>query len=94
MIYLKKNWMNIKETNDENINTEIIFKEYENYGITSFVLEKITSISNIYKNILSCLYFTPNEEEKEKLSTICDYYIEENLINKIYTVKRNFYNIV
>ena len=86
-----KTFLYFKETNDENINTEIIFKEYENYGITSFVLEKITSISNIYKNILSCLYFTPNEEEKEKLSTICDYYIEGNLINKIYIQLRGIF---
>ena len=77
-----KIFLSFKEINDEK--EKDIFSEYEKYGITKFVLEKITSISNNYKNILSCLYFPSNEEEKNKLSKICDYYIEGNLISKIY----------
>ena len=77
-----KIFLSFKEINDEK--EKDIFSEYEKYGITKFVLEKIISISNNYKNILSCLYFPSNEEEKNKLSKICDYYIDGNLISKIY----------
>ena len=62
----------------------MIFIEYEKYGISKFVLDKVNSISNKYNNILSCLYFKSNEEEKEKINKICDYYIEGDLMNKIY----------
>ena len=85
-----KTFINFKETNEENekeneiINNEKDFNEYEKLGITKFVIEKITSTSETYNNILSCLCFSSNEEEKENLSKICDYYIEGNLINKIY----------
>ena len=67
-----------------NENKENVFNEFEKLGITKFVLEKIASTSDIYNSILSSLYFPSNEEEKEKLGKICDYYIEGNLINKIY----------
>ena len=67
-----------------NENKENVFNEFEKLGITKFVLEKISSTSDIYNSILSSLYFPSNEEEKEKLGKICDYYIEGNLINKIY----------
>ena len=79
-----KSFLYFKEQNDENISKENKFKEYEKYGISNFIIEKITSISEIYNSILSSLYFSPNEEEKEKLNKMCDYYIEGNLINKIY----------
>ena len=79
-----KSFLYFKEQNDENINKENKFKEYEKYGISNFVIEKIASTSKIYNSILSSLFFSPNEEEKEKLNKMCDYYIEGNLINKIY----------
>jgi len=82
-----KTFLSFKEINEENeiINKENIFNKYEKLGITKFVIEKITSTSETYNNILSSLNFSPIEEEKEKLSKICDYYIEGNLINKIYS---------
>ena len=82
-----KSFINFREDmneNKENIDKEKIFAEYEKFGITKFVIEKITSTSDIYNSILSSLYFPSNEEEIEKLSKICEYYIEGNLINKIY----------
>ena len=60
------------------------FQEFEKYGVTKFVLDKVKSISNKYDYILSDLCFSSNEEEKEKISKICDYYIEGDLISKIY----------
>ena len=82
-----KSFINFRDDmneNKENIDKEKIFAEYEKFGITKFVIEKITSTSDIYNSILSSLYFPSNEEEIEKLSKICEYYIEGNLINKIY----------
>ena len=82
-----KSFINFRDDmneNKENIDKEKIFAEFEKFGITKFVIEKITSISDIYNSILSSLYFPSNEEEIEKLSKICEYYIEGNLINKIY----------
>ena len=78
-----KTFLTFKEINEEN-NKKNNFDEFEKYGITKFVLEKITSVSETYNFIISSLNFSPNEDEKEKLSKICDYYIEGNLINKIY----------
>ena len=78
-----KSFLTFKEINEEN-NKKNNFDEFEKYGITKFVLEKITSVSETYNFIISSLNFSPNEDEKEKLSKICDYYIEGNLINKIY----------
>ena len=84
--YFKKflYFQDLDDINEENIEQNNYFKEYEKYGITNFVIEKITSVSNKYNLILKSLYFSPNEDEKEKLSKIFDYYIEGNLINKIY----------
>ena len=78
-----KTFLTFKEINEEN-NKKNNFDEFEKYGITKFVLEKITSVSETYNFIISSLNFSSNEDEKEKLSKICDYYIEGNLINKIY----------
>ena len=78
-----KTFLTFKEINEES-NKKNNFDEFEKYGITKFVLEKITSVSETYNFIISSLNFSPNEDEKEKLSKICDYYIEGNLINKIY----------
>ena len=78
-----KTFLTFKEINEEN-NKKNNFDEFEKYGITKFVLEKITSVSETYNFIIYSLNFSPNEDEKEKLSKICDYYIEGNLINKIY----------
>ena len=77
-------FQDLNDKSEENIEKNNYFKEYEKYGITKFVIEKIISISDKYNLILQSVYFSPNEDEKEKLSKIFDYYIEGNLINKIY----------
>ena len=77
-------FQDIIDNSDENIEKNNYFKDYEKYGITKFVIEKIISMSDKYNLILKTIYFSPNEDEKEKLSKIFDYYIEGNLINKIY----------
>ena len=84
-------FQDLDDINEENIEQNNYFKEYEKYGITNFVIEKITSVSNKYNLILKSLYFSPNEDEKEKLSKIFDYYIEGNLINKIYIQLRGIF---
>ena len=91
--YFKKflYFQDLDDINEENIDKTNYFKEYEKYGITNFVIEKITSVSNKYNLILKSLYFSPNEDEKEKLSKIFDYYIEGNLINKIYIQLRGIF---
>ena len=91
--YFKKflYFQDLDDINEENIEQNNYFKEYEKYGITNFVIEKITSVSNKYNLILKSLYFSPNEDEKEKLSKIFDYYIEGNLINKIYIQLRGIF---
>ena len=91
--YFKKflYFQDLDDINEENIEQNNYFKGYEKYGITNFVIEKITTVSNKYNLILKSLYFSPNEDEKEKLSKIFDYYIEGNLINKIYIQLRGIF---
>jgi len=67
------------------------FQEYEKYGITKFVLEKVCSIDNIYEDILMTLCFSSPKEEKEKICKMCDYYIEGNLMNNIYAQLRGIF---
>ena len=67
------------------------FEEYEKYGITKFVLEKVCSIDNIYEDILMTLCFSSPKEEKEKICKMCDYYIEGNLMNNIYAQLRGIF---
>ena len=77
--------------NETNVDKKEKFEEYEKYGITKFVLEKVCSIDNIYEHILMTLCFSSPKEEKEKISKMCDYYIEGNLMNNIYAQLRGIF---
>ena len=76
--------------NEINVDKKEKFEEYEKYGITKFVLEKVCS-DNIYEHILMTLCFSSPKEEKEKISKMCDYYIEGNLMNNIYAQLRGIF---
>ena len=67
------------------------FEEYEKYGISKFVLEKVCSNDKIYENILISLYFSSPKEEQEKINKICEYYIEGNLMNNVYMQLRGIF---
>ena len=82
--YYFKTFLFFKSQKEEMPSEETYFQEFEKYGVTKFVLDKVKSISNKYDYILSDLCFSSNEKEKEKISKICDYYIEGDLISKIY----------
>ena len=78
------NFLIIENKNEIIVDKKEKFDDYKKYGITEFVLEKVCSISNIYEEILTQLYFSSPQEDLEKVSKICDYYIEGKLINNIY----------
>ena len=85
--YFKK-FLIFSEKNDDK---EQILK---NFGISKFISEKLLIKSNKYDNILLSLNFTPPNEEMEKISKICEYYIDGNLISSIYLqLKEIFSNI-
>ena len=77
--------------NNASVDKKEKFEEYEKYGITKFVLEKVCSIDNIYEDILMTLCFSSPKEEKEKICKMCDYYIEGNLMNNIYAQLRGIF---
>ena len=64
---------------------------YEQYNISKFVLEKISSFQQIHKDLLASFIFSDPKEELEKMSDICDYYIKSNLINNLYTQLRGIF---
>ena len=74
----------IIENEEVNINKNEKLKQYEKYNISKFVIEKVSSFSDKHCSILTSLYFPSQKEELEKMNIICDYYIEGNLISKIY----------
>ena len=77
----------IIEPNPNEKNLEI----YEQYNISKFVLEKISSLQQIHKDLLTSFIFSDPKEELEKMSDICDYYIKSNLINNLYTQLRGIF---
>ena len=77
----------IIEPNPNEKNLEI----YEQYNISKFVLEKISSFQQIHKDLLASFIFSDPKEELEKMSDICDYYIKSNLINNLYTQLRGIF---
>ena len=78
-----------KEINHDYKNEK--FEDYKKYGITKFVLDKISSISEKYTKILINLNFLPTNKDLEKLSKICDYYIDGNLMSTIYAQLRGIF---
>ena len=77
--------------NEINLDKKEKLKEYEKYGLSKFVLEKVSSISELYCKILINLYFPSPKEELEKINKICDYYIDGNLINNVYLQLRGIF---
>ena len=77
--------------NEISLNKKEKLEEYEKYGISKFVLEKVCSTEKIYENMLISLYFSSPKEEQEKISKICEYYIEGNLMNNIYMQLRGIF---
>ena len=76
---------------EKNLDKNAKLKEYEKYGLSKFVLEKISSISELYSNILINLDFNSPKKELEKISKICDYYIDGHLINNVYLQLRGIF---
>ena len=66
-------------------------EEYEKYGISKFVLEKVYSLSEIYESILNNLNFASSNKELEIINRICDYYIDGHLMNNIYAQLRDIF---
>ena len=77
----------IIESNPNEKNLEM----YDQYNISKFVLEKISSFQQIHKDLLTSFIFSDPKEELEKMSDICDYYIKSNLINNLYTQLRGIF---
>ena len=77
--------------NEINLDKKEKLKEYEKYGLSKFVLEKVSSISELYCKILINLYFPSPKKELEKINKICDYYIDGNLINNVYLQLRGIF---
>ena len=80
------NFILMQSTTDEK-NLEI----YQQYNISKFVIEKISSFQQKHKDLLISFIFSDAKEELEKMSDICDYYIKSNLINNLYTQLRGIF---
>ena len=88
------NFLTIKADEEANIDKNEKIEEYEKYGITKFVLEKIYSDSENYSKILNNICFSSPVKVLEKISTICDYYIDGNLMNSIYVQLKDIFTSI
>ena len=77
--------------NEENVDKNEKMEEFKKYNFSDLVLEKISSFSEKFNSILNSLYFLSPKEELERMSGICDYYIESNLISKMYNQLRGIF---
>ena len=77
--------------NEENIDKKKKIEEFKKYNISEYVLEKIISFSEKHNIIIFSLFYPTPKEELEKMSVIIDYYIESNLISKIYNQIKNIF---
>ena len=80
--------------NEKEINNTEKIEEYEKYGISKFVLEKIYSNSEFYSLILNNINIPSPKEELEKISKICEYYIEGNLMSNIFLQLRGIFIVL
>ena len=85
------NFLVIENENKINFDKKEKMAEYEKYNFSKFVLDKVSSFSNKHYSILTSLYFPSPKLELEKMDVICDYYIESNLISKIYNQLKGIY---
>ena len=85
------NFLIFEIKNENNINKNDKIEEYQKYGLSKFVLERVLSTSEKYENILISLCFPSSNEALEKIDKICDYYIDGHLINQIYLQLREIF---
>ena len=85
------NFLIIENENEINFDKKEKMAEYEKYNFSKFVLDKVSSFSNKHHSMLASLYFPSPKVELEKMDVICDYYIESNLISKIYNQLKGIY---
>ena len=85
------NFLVLEDENQVNIDKSEKMMEFEKYNISNNVLEKISSFSDRHSSMLTSLYFTSPKEHLEKMDVICDYYIESNLIIKVYNQLRKIF---
>ena len=77
--------------NDEDVDKNKKWEQFEKYHISKFVLDKISSFSEKYNKLLTSINFLTPKEELNKMDGICDYYIENNLMTKIYNQLRGIF---
>ena len=75
----------IENEEEVNIDKKEKIEEFQKYNFSKFVIEKVSSFSEKHNSMLTSLYFPSPKEVLEKMNVIFDYYIEGNLISKIYT---------
>ena len=85
------NFLILDNENEVNIDKNEKMKQFENYNISKFVLEKISSFSEKHSSMLTSLSFPSPKKELEKMDVISNYYIESNLIVKVYNQLRNIF---
>ena len=85
------NFLIIENENEINFDKREKMAEYEKYNFSKFVIDKVSSFSNKHYSMLTSLYFPSPKVELEKMNIICDYYIESNLIAKIYNQLKGIY---
>ena len=85
------NFLIIENENEINFDKKEKMAEYEKYNFSKFVLDKVSTFSNKHYSMLASLYFPSPKVELEKMDVICDYYIESNLISKIYNQLKGIY---
>ena len=85
------NFLIFEIKNENNLDKNDKIEEYQKYGLSKFVLERVFSTSEKYKNILISICFPSSNEALEKIDKICDYYIDGHLINQIYVQLREIF---
>ena len=85
------NFLVLDNENEVNIDKNEKMKQFENYNISKFVLDKISSFSEKHSSMLTSLYFPSPKKELEKMDVISNYYIESNLIIKVYNQLKNIF---
>ena len=78
--------------NESEIKKKEKLEIYKKYNFSEFILEKISSFSDRHSSIIFSLYFPPFNEEISKIDSICDYYIESNLLIKLYEQLRGIFS--
>ena len=78
--------------NENSVNKSEKLEIYKKYQFSDFVLEKISSFSDRHSSIMVSLNFSSPKEELSKIDSIYDYYIESNLLIKLYNQLRDIFS--